>query len=58
MAGRNVVATRIEGLCESIAAIDSDKVQGTNTNVLNTVTPQAPAGGVSYTVGGRNYLFG
>lgn len=58
MAGRNVVATRIEGLCESIAAINSDKVQGTNTNVLNTVTPQAPAGGVSYTVGGRNYLFG
>lgn len=57
MAGRNVVATRIEGLCESIAAIDSSKVQGNNTST-NTVIPQAPAGGVTYSANGRNYLFG
>lgn len=59
MAGRNVVATRIEGLCESIAAIDSSKLSSTITSApRNTVIPQAPTGANSYSVNGRNYLFG
>jgi len=59
MAGRNVVATRIEGLCESIAAIDSSKLGSTiTTTSLNQTVPQAPTGVNSYSLNSRNYLFG
>jgi hypothetical protein len=63
MAGRNVVATRIEGLCESIAAINSDAVIGNRNSQLGEIqgTPTTPnTNNIQYQAGnnGRNYLFG
>jgi hypothetical protein len=64
MAGRNVVATRIEGLCESIAAINSGAVIGAIPDQqLGQVqgTPSTPnTTNLQYQAGnnGRNYLFG
>jgi hypothetical protein len=64
MAGRNVVATRIEGLCESIAAINSGAVIGNPSQQrLEDVqgTPTIPNNSnLVYQAGnnGRNYLFG
>ena len=59
MAGRNVVATRIEGLCESIAAITESSVLGrVNENDVQGTPRPVDTSRLQYSVGSRNYLFG